>query len=436
MMNKRQFFAIALMAFGIFFGVGNLIFPPAIAQLAGTSIWQAWLGFAITAVILPVLGIVTVAKTNGLFNLGKKVDSVFAYILTIGILIAIGPGLAIPRTGSTSFEMTVSPYLGTETSETLPLLIYTFIFFTLVVFVSWSPNKIVQRIGKITTPSLLLAIAIMFLITLFGSHNTLLEPSPAYQEHPILTGFLAGYSTLDTLAGLNYGLLVVTVIRSYQMPEDKIVPIAIKAGITAGIVLAAVYLCLITIGQAGANEVAIGANGAEILFAASQKTMGSIGSAVLGLIFVLACFNTCVGLVTSISQFFTQIIPAIHYHGYVLILAVWSFILANVGLNGILAYSVPVLELLYPIAITVIILTLTEPWLKHSRLTYRIISYTISIISLITALDTLSIKLPLLTLLVQSLPLTNIGLNWVLPMVILMIGCYLYQLFHNKSTTD
>ncbi|MBR7926589.1 branched-chain amino acid transport system II carrier protein [Aerococcaceae bacterium zg-ZUI334] len=433
MLTKRQFFAVALMAFGIFFGAGNLIFPPAVAQLAGSNIWHAWFGFLMTAVVLPVLSIVTVVKTNGLLNLGKKVDTVFAYILTIGILIAIGPGLAIPRTGSTSFAMAVQPYLN-ESHHTISLLLYTIVFFGLVAAVSWSPNKIVHRIGQITTPSLLLAIAVMFFITIFGQPTATLEPTVEYQAKPFITGFLAGYNTLDTLAGLNYGLLIATVLRSYQLSDEKVTKTATKAGLVAGLVLAIVYFALTIIGQAGADQVASGSNGAAILLAASHKTMGLFGSITLGLIFVLACFNTCVGLITSISQFFNQIIPAISYHGFVIILTIWSLVLANIGLDGILAYSVPILLLLYPIAITLVILSLTEHRLHHTKLTYKVIAYTVSFISVISALKSINISIPLITNLVHSLPLTAEGLNWLIPVVILLIGFAAYNLNAKRNT--
>ncbi|MBF6978858.1 branched-chain amino acid transport system II carrier protein [Aerococcaceae bacterium zg-BR22] len=420
MLTKRQFFAVALLAFGIFFGAGNLIFPPSIAQLAGSNVWPAWLGFLITTVLLPVLGIVTVIKTNGLLNLGKKVDTVFAYIITIGILIAIGPGLAIPRTGSTSFAMAIQPYLG-NTNTMVPQILYTTLFFSFVAMVSWSPNKIVERIGKITTPGLLLAIAVMFIITIFGQPTELLKPTPQYQTAPLITGFLTGYNTLDTLAALNYGLLIATVLRSYQLSDEKIMATATKAGFTAGIILALVYFSLIIIGQAGANHVPLGSNGAAILLAASNKTMGVFGSLILGLIFLLACFNTCVGLVTSISQFFSQIIPGIRYHQFIIIFTIWSLVLANVGLDGILSYSVPILLLLYPIAITLVILSLTEHRLHHTQLTYKVVAYTVTFISVISALKSINLSIPFISQMVHALPFTAEGLNWVVPVIILLI---------------
>lgn len=420
MLTRKNFFSIALLAFGIFFGAGNLMFPPAVAQAAGSNVWLAFIGFFITAVALPVLGIVAVAKTDGLLNLGKRVDPIFAYIVTIGILIAIGPGLAIPRTGTTSYQMAFAPYLSDGLQST-GLLIYSLVFFLAVTLVAWSPNKIVDRIGKITTPALLLLIGTMTVIVVMGPKSPVSQASQAYLDRPVVEGFLAGYNTLDTLAGLNYGLLIVTALRSYKVAESKIISLATKAGLIAGLVLTLVYLCLTLIGQVGAGLVDSSANGADILFASSQSILGQTGSLIFGLIFVLACFNTCVGLVTSISQFFSQIMPFLPYRAYVIILVIWSILLANVGLDGILAYSVPVLILLYPIGITLIILNLTENWLKHNQLAYRVTAYLVTAISVIASLQSMNITLPFFTNLVDMLPFASVGLSWVLPVLVSLL---------------
>lgn len=250
MLTRKKFFSIALLSFGIFFGAGNLMFPPAVAQAAGNQTWLAFLGFFITAVALPVLGIIAVAKTEGLLNLGKRVDPVFAYIVTNGILIAIGPGLAIPRTATTSFQMALAPYLS-DNQIGPGLMVYSLVFFLLVTAVAWSPNKIVDRIGKITTPALLLLIFIMTLLVMAGPKAQITQASGAYQTRPVVEGFLAGYNTLDALAGLNYGLLIVTALRTYKVSEKKVVSLATKAGLVAGFVLTLVYICLTLIGQVG-----------------------------------------------------------------------------------------------------------------------------------------------------------------------------------------
>lgn len=433
MLNRKHFITITLMAFGIFFGAGNLIFPPDIAQQAGHNVWQAYLGFLLTAVLLPVLGIITVVKTNGLLNLGKRVHPVFAYLLTIGILIAIGPGLAIPRTGSTSFEMALKPYLTNDNTHTLALVIYSFIYFAIVTYCCWVPNKIVQRIGKISTPALLILIVTMTIFALFKPTTTLPVAQANFQNHPIQAGFLAGYHTLDTLAGLNYGLLIMAAIQSFKLTnQQQIMKTATLTSISAGLLLAIIYACLIIIGQTGVQNVNTDVNGAQILINASTTLLNQYGTFILGLIFVLACFNTCVGLVTSISQFFHQIMPKISYHQFVLILVIWSFALSTIGLNGILKYSVPVLILLYPISITLIILTLTEPLLHHSKLSYQVTSYLVTFISIIMTIENTIAPVPIISHLLNQLPFANNQLHWILPMIISMLIFYLIDLLKTK----
>ena len=216
-LTKEQFFSVAIMLFGLFFGAGNLIFPPLLGKQAGGATFQSLLAFGITAVVFPILGVVAVAKTKGLSNLASKVDKYFAIVFTTMIYMAIGPGLGIPRAGSLPFEMAVAPFLPENVSLSLSRLVYTFVFFLVAYLVCLKPNKLVTRMGKFLTPALLVLITVMFVGVLFKNPNAVTSPVGDYATSSTVKGFLEGYNTMDTIAALNFGLVISLAVKSFKV---------------------------------------------------------------------------------------------------------------------------------------------------------------------------------------------------------------------------
>ena len=212
---------VSFMLFSLFFGAGNLIFPPFLGQNAGSQTPLAMLGFVITAVVLPVLGVIVVAKFDGLDKLAQKVDSRFAIVFTILIYLSIGPGLGIPRAASVPFEMAIAPYLPEGASFALFMLLYSLVFFLVAGWLAMTPNKLIDRIGKFLTPSLLILLTFLFISFIFRGEKVMADPQLAYQSGSTITGFLEGYQTMDTIAALNFGLVIATTLRSLGVKENK-----------------------------------------------------------------------------------------------------------------------------------------------------------------------------------------------------------------------
>ena len=166
-LGKKKMVLVSFMLFSLFFGAGNLIFPPFLGQNAGDKMPFAIASFLITAVALPVLGVIVVARFDGLDRLAKKVDARFAVIFTILIYVSIGPGLGIPRAASVPFEMAVAPYLPENVSLKLCMVLYSLVFFLIAGWLALTPNKLVERIGKFLTPSLLILLVFLFVNFLF-----------------------------------------------------------------------------------------------------------------------------------------------------------------------------------------------------------------------------------------------------------------------------
>ena len=220
-LSKKQIILVSFMLFSLFFGAGNLIFPPFLGQNAGNLTPQSILFFCITAVALPVLGVIVVSKFDGLENLANLVHPKFALIYTILIYLSIGPGLGIPRAASLPFEMAVAPYMPKEVNQTFALVIFSAVFFVIATWLASTPNKLVNRIGKFLTPTLLSLIVFVFVCFLFNGQKDIAQPQQAYSENPYVKGFLEGYLTMDTIAALNFGFVISTTLQTLGIKNKE-----------------------------------------------------------------------------------------------------------------------------------------------------------------------------------------------------------------------
>lgn len=421
-LTKKNLVVVSFMLFSMFFGAGNLIFPPFLGQNAGSNAVIAIIGFLITAVLLPVLGVIVVAKFDGLDKLGMKVGKHFALIFTVLIYLSIGPGLGIPRAASVPFEMAVLPYLPSGSNTTTFMILYSFIFFVLVLWLCLTPQKLVKRIGHILTPCLLFLILILFVGFIFKGEINISDPQPDYNKNPFLKGFTEGYQTMDTIAALNFGLVVSLTLSSFGIVEknDKVKQ-TIVAGICAGIILVVIYVMLAYMGMCSSGVYGIHENGAWTLRAIVEQVFGKPGAILLAAIFTLACLTTCVGLVNSISQFFSILFKKISYTKWVIVITILAFLICNLGLSLILKISVPILNAIYPVAIVLIILGLSNKLWENNNYVYKLTIIPIIIVSVIYAFDCANVKLGILTSLCEHLPFYSLGFGWLSVMTIMVI---------------
>lgn len=413
-LGKKKMLLVSFMLFSLFFGAGNLIFPPFLGQNAGEQMPLAVLGFLITAVALPVLGVIVVARFDGLDKLSKKVGTRFSMIFTILIYLSIGPGLGIPRAASVPFEMAVAPYLPKEVSVTICMVVFSFVFFILAGWLAMTPNKLVERIGKFLTPTLLLLLIFVFINYVFRGNMNIAPAQEAYAGSPLAQGFLEGYQTMDTIAALNFGLVIATTITGLGIESKKgVMSYTVRAGIFAGTILSLVYLMLSYMGMGSSGVFPIQENGAWTLRCIVEQLFGGPGAVLLAVIFTLACLTTCVGLITSISQYFSTLTKKISYTQWVFLISGFSFLVCNQGLNTILGLSMPVLNAIYPISIMLIVLGICDRWIKNNPYIYPCTITAVGCISIIYVLDDLKVPLGFLSDWCHALPLYSMGLGWV-----------------------
>lgn len=436
-LGKRKMLLVSFMLFSLFFGAGNLIFPPFLGQNAGSQTPLAMLGFLVTAVVLPVLGVIVVAEFDGLEKLASKVNVKFAMIFTILIYLSIGPGLGIPRAASVPFEMAIAPYLPEGASFGWFMLLYSSVFFLVALWLALTPNKLVERIGKFLTPTLLTLLSFLFLSFVFKGDAGVAPAQPAYADGPIVKGFLEGYQTMDTIAALNFGLVIATTLRGLHVKEKKdVMHYTMKAGLFAGSILAVIYLMLSFMGMQTSGVYPIQENGAWTLRCIVHQLFGNTGAILLAIIFTLACLTTCVGLITSISQYFSTLTKKVTYRQWVLIIVAFSFAVCNQGLTTILSISVPVLNAIYPISIALIVLGLLDKKLNNNKFIYPCTIGFVGVISVIYSLDQLHVPMGILTDLCKYLPFYKYGMGWVVVAIIMMVLSLVIGKFSNSKNKE
>lgn len=422
-LTRSQFLQLSIMLFGLFFGAGNLIFPPLLGNKAGSATFISLIAFCVTAVLFPVLGAIVVGKTNGLSNLAKRVGPVFSVVFTTAIYLSIGPGLGIPRAGSVPFEMAIAPYVPETLNLNIVRFVYTLVFFTIALLICLKPNKLVERVGKFLTPTLLLMILFMFVRIVMMDKN-IAAPSGDYLKAPVTKGFLAGYETMDAVAALNFGFVIAQAIKRFGIEdENEVTRYEIKAGLLAGSVLFLVYAMLASIGMIGSKKFAGAENGAQVLSGSIKLVLGDFGLVLLAFIFTLACLTTCVGLITSGGEYFEKLFNnKLSYRAWVYIWTLFSFVMANFGLNKLLAFSVPLLQIIYPVALVLIVMGISHKYLNYSKVSYVSSAVVAVGLPLVEVLDkTFKINFGFVTNFVKSLALYEEGLAWLLPTIFVLV---------------
>lgn len=439
-LTLRQLLTVATMLFGLFFGAGNLIFPASVGQLAGRSLWWASAGLLITGVGLPLLGVAAlgISRKEGLFDLSSRVGRGYGFFFTCLLYLTIGPFFAIPRCATVSYTVGIQQLL--PQGGALALGIFSLVFFAAVLFFSLRPGEILTWVGKVLTPLFLCFLAVLILRALTSPLGDVsaVEPSGSYAANAFTAGVLEGYNTMDALASLAFGIIVVNAIRGLGVKEPAAVAKStVLAGVFSSLFMGLIYVLVIVMGAQSRGLFPVSANGGEALSLIAGHYFGGVGALILAATVTLACLKTAVGLITSCSETFVQLFPAgPSYRMWAVGFCAISFLIANLGLNAILSYSTPVLMFLYPLSIVLILLTLGGGLFGNDRGVLRwTIGFTMaaSVIDLLRTLPegtrTLLHLEPLVTFAETYLPLCRLGFGWVCPALAgLLLGLLLRRM--------
>ena len=431
-LSFSSYAAVGVMLFALFFGAGNLIFPASLGQNAGENLWPAAIGFLITGVGLPLLGIIAMSfsGSRNLQELAARVHPLYGVFFTSLLYLTIGPFFASPRTGTVAFEIGISSFVS-ESAQQLALFIFTLLFFLVVLFFSLKPGQLVDTIGKMLAPGLVSLIAILLVTAFVNPMGEFQSPQESYSDGAFLTGFLEGYNTMDALSSLVFGIIVINAIYAMGVTSKKdILRTTIKAGSIAILLLGTMYVGIAYLGAISTQVLPIFDNGGPVLSGAASHYYGTFGSVLLAIAIILACLTTAIGLTVANAQYFHSLMPKFSYKTYVIFFVTITFAIANFGLTNIITYSVPILMFLYPLAIVLILLTFLSPLFKHAQLVYITTISVTFVIGFFDGLKSLAESLgidyfawmqPIITLFEKWLPLYGQGLGWLVPAAISIV---------------
>ena len=427
-----------LLLFGIFFGAGNLIFPPTLGAQSGEQFLPAIAGFVFSGVGIAVLTLIigTLNPKGYIYEISKKISPLFATIYLAALYLSIGPFFAIPRTATTSYAVGISPLLA-EAYKGLGLIVFTLIYFVAAYLIALNPSKILDRIGRILTPVFAFLIIILVILGAFKyGANAPQTATEAYQISAFGAGFLEGYNTLDALASVAFSVIAVQTLKQLGFSSKKeYISTIWVVGIVVAIGFSALYIGLGFLGNHfPMTEEAMkgGTPGVYILSQATQEIFGSTAQLFLAATVTVTCFTTTVGLIVSTAEFFNGRFPQISYKVYATVFTLIGFAIANLGLDAIIKYSVPVLVILYPITITIVMIVIVNKIVPLSKPGMQLTMGIVTAIAVTSVLAS-SFEIATLTNLINSLPFANASLPWLVPAI---IGILLSLVLPNKQESE
>ena len=422
-LTPRQLTLVGSMLFGLFFGAGNLIFPLILGAKAGQNLPAALLGLLITAVGIPLLGVMSIglARSEGLLDLSGRVSPRFRMLFTCALYLTIGPLFAIPRCAATSFTIGVAPFVGENIG--FWQLGFSLCFFGAVLYFSMKPSKILDSVGKFLNPAFLLFLGIMLVTALMKPVQPMasVAPSGDYVHAAFSAGFLQGYDTLDALASLAFGIIVIRTVRQLGVTEPGRVAVStVNAGVVSMSLMAFIYAATALVGTQSfglyAERLADpGFTGGDAFAMIAHHYFGRGGGLLLAVTVTLCCMKTAVGLVTSCAETFEEMFPGkFSYLKWAMVFSGASLLISNFGLSKIIEFSAPVLYFLYPLAIVLILLGLFGRFFGHARPVYQWTMWFTLAAAVLELCRVVAFR-PVADFAGRFLPFYTYGLGWIMP---------------------
>lgn len=415
--STKDSIVIGFALFSMFFGAGNLIFPGFLGNSLGSDFLLGTIGFVVTGVGLPLLAIVACSKGDGTFeSIGNRIDRKFILIFTTVLFLAIGPLMAVPRTAATTFELSVNPFL-----PNVPAIVAITVYFAINLFFVLKKSAIVDTIGKFLTPALLILLIVLIVKGIVSPIGEIVNTNASAV---LSTSLIEGYQTMDALGALLFASIVTTSLKDKGYRGKEMPKMIFKSSLVAAIGLAFVYGGLMYIGAQTSGLVSQEIGKTGLLLLISESVLGKVGPAIIGLAMGLACLSTSIGLVSVGASFFEKISKGkLSYNLNAIVITIISLAVATLGVDKIVALSGPVLNLLYPVSITIIVTTLMSKYLKNMK-AVRLGIYTSLVFSLLLLIPGLNISF---------LPLADLGFGWVVPTVLsIIIGIIIFK----EKTTE
>lgn len=434
-LSPLKILALGLLLFAMFLGAGNIIFAPMVGQAAGNAMWEPMAGFLITGVGLVLLAIIALTSVRGdVFRLASRVSPTFATVFCFLLFLTLGPLYVLPRTTSVVHEITVKPNLPTDIADSAwALLLFSVVFTAVSIYLSLSPGKLVDRIGKFLTPVFSVLLVIIIVRSLLAPMGSLHDPVAPYDDGGFLLGLTEGYLTMDVLAALVFAGVFIQQINSQGVTSRKgTASVFLKAGVITAIGLALLHLSTAWLGGSSVDSIGRPDNGGAVLAESARTLLGTPGLAMIGTVVLLTGLTTNVACITSVADYFAQRFTWLSYRQWVLIHAGLGLVIANFGLQTVLDTALPILFLLYPLGMTLIVLTLLDRFFGGRRPVYVGGAIGAGLVAILDAVKTAGILTDEINDWFSFLPLFTDNAGWVLPAAIGAIAGYVWARMTNS----
>ena len=411
-MNKKikDVIIIGFALFSMFFGAGNLIFPSYLGVTSGSDWLMSFAGFILADVGLILVSIYASSRVGSFQAVVGRAGQKFGLGLEIIIMLCLGPILVIPRTGATTFEMSVEPLVG------MSPVVFSILFFALTYMLTIRPTKVMDIIGKFLTPILLIALTILIakgITSPIGEIQTLTHTTNLFT-----TGINQGYQTMDAmgLGGITAFIMASFMAKGYTNQKDR-VSLTIKASLIAAVGLILVYGGLTYLGATASSLFDGSISQTELLVNITALVLGDVGKVLLAVVVAFACLTTAVGLLSVTAKFFEEVTNGrLKYENLILIICIFSAFGANLGVDQIIAIAAPILSIIYPVIIILVLMS-CFPAIFKTNLEFKLGAYTTLVISVLTGLGAFGVVIPV----VHELPLAKYGFNWIIPALLSIV---------------
>ena len=406
-----------LALFAMFFGAGNLIFPVMIGVESGVEQVPATIGFMLTGVLLPMAGMIAAAtSSSGVLGIIERISHYPGLVFCWLIFLSTGMLYAIPRTAAASFSMSFQASTG---DSHLALFIYTVVFFGIAGYLCLNPRNVLDRIGGLLTPALLILLAVMIIAAVATMDPSQAAPIEKYASTPTLKGIFDGYGTLDAIASFVFGVVIIRALRQKGFqPGRQLFGVTALSGVIAAFFLGLVYFGLSMVGSRVGRLNPNVKDGGEGLAFAAQHLFGPTGRVILGAIAILACLTTAIGLVEASTQFFRGLFPKVSRPVWVVLHVIVSLAIANLGLEALVNVIIPVMMFCYPITIMLVVTCILDIFIPgHMFWAYRLSVWVAGTFGLFDGLKAAGVLEKWID---STIPLASLGLGWLIPSLVML----------------
>ena len=424
--NLKSTFVVGFAVFAMLFGAGNLVFPPFLGMQSGNNWIWGFLGFAVMDVVFAMVVMIVISKkkdgSDGIVGiLGNKLSKV----LMLALYICIGPLVAIPRTAATTYELSIAPLI-----PQLNSIVFSIIFFAFVLALCIRPSKIIDIIGAVLAPILLVTLGVLIVKGIMNPLGSIVPGDQLYTS--IHSGITTGYQTMDTIAALAFSILIISQVKDYKLKSvDEERKMIKNACFIAGLALILIYGGLAYLGATVGDIYPENITRTEIMINLAKDILGPAGLIVLAVIVAAACLTTAIGLVSSCAAYLEKLSKGkVSYKVFCTIVCVFSAVLCNVGLDNIIAMAAPILDFIYPILLVLIFLAMIKEESVSKAVRYGAIGG-VFLFVVYQAFENITH----LTNITAKMPLASFGFAWVVPALVGVIVGFIYNKFTPNATS-